>query len=128
GTPLVELYILYRKAEEIARSHGLTVARSLVGPYMTSLEMAGTSITLLRLTDDMIRHWDAPVVTRRCAGAPEAGRGDCAWPTSSTFRSSPPGSAAPPPRSRRSRATSPISMPRSAMAITAPTSPAVSRR
>ncbi len=63
GTPLVELYILYRKAEEIARSHGLTVARSLVGPYMTSLEMAGTSITLLRLTDDMIRHWDAPVVT-----------------------------------------------------------------
>jgi dihydroxyacetone kinase-like protein len=63
GTPLIELYIVYRKARAIAEAHGLAVARSLVGPYVTSLEMAGTSITLLRLSDEMIRLWDAPVVT-----------------------------------------------------------------
>ncbi|HTU52791.1 MAG TPA: dihydroxyacetone kinase subunit DhaK [Acetobacteraceae bacterium] len=63
GTPLVELYIVFRAAHAIARKHGLTVARSLVGNYITSLEMAGTSITLLRLTDAMIAHWDAPVLT-----------------------------------------------------------------
>ncbi len=63
GTPLIELYVLYRRAHEIAVQHGLTVARTLVGSYITSLEMAGTSITLLRMTDAMITHWDAPVVT-----------------------------------------------------------------
>jgi dihydroxyacetone kinase-like protein len=63
GTPLLELYIVYRKAEEIARAHGLSVVRRLVGPYITSLEMAGASITLLKLDDEMIRLWDAPVVT-----------------------------------------------------------------
>jgi phosphoenolpyruvate---glycerone phosphotransferase subunit DhaK len=63
GTPLVELYIIYRKAAEIAKAHGLTIARSLVGPYITSLEMAGISISLLKLDDDMLRFWDAPVVT-----------------------------------------------------------------
>jgi phosphoenolpyruvate---glycerone phosphotransferase subunit DhaK len=63
GTPLIELYVLYRRAHEIAVKHGLTVARTLVGSYITSLEMAGTSITLLRMTDAMITHWDAPVVT-----------------------------------------------------------------
>jgi phosphoenolpyruvate---glycerone phosphotransferase subunit DhaK len=63
GTPLIELYVIFRKADEIARKHGLTVARSLVGSYITSLEMAGTSISLLRLSDEMTKHWDAPVVT-----------------------------------------------------------------
>ena len=63
GTPLVELYIVYRKAYEIATKHGLKVMRNLVGPYITSLEMAGTSITLLKLDDDMIKLWDAPVKT-----------------------------------------------------------------
>ena len=63
GTPLLELYIVYRQAEEIARAHGLKVVRRLVGPYITSLEMAGASITLLKLDDEMIRLWDAPVVT-----------------------------------------------------------------
>jgi dihydroxyacetone kinase-like protein len=63
GTPLIELYIVYRRARAIAEAHGLSVARSLVGPYITSLEMAGTSITLLRLSEEMIRLWDAPVVT-----------------------------------------------------------------
>ncbi|WP_437736621.1 dihydroxyacetone kinase subunit DhaK [Sorangium sp. So ce1335] len=63
GTPLIELYVVYRKAHAIARERGLNVARSLVGPYITSLEMAGVSATLLRLDDEMIRWWDAPVHT-----------------------------------------------------------------
>ena len=63
GTPLIELYIIYRKAHEIASKHGLKVVRNLVGPYITSLEMAGTSITLLKLDDDMKKLWDAPVKT-----------------------------------------------------------------
>lgn len=63
GTPLIELYIIYRKAYEIAEKHGLKVVRNLIGPYITSLEMAGTSITLLKIDDDMIKLWDAPVKT-----------------------------------------------------------------
>ena len=63
GTPLVELYIVYRKAYEIATKHGLKVVRNLVGPFITSLEMAGTSITMLKMDDDMIKLWDAPVKT-----------------------------------------------------------------
>jgi dihydroxyacetone kinase-like protein len=63
GTPLLELYVVYRKAHAIAAEHGLRVARSLVGPYITSLEMAGVSITLLKLDEEMIRCWDAPVRT-----------------------------------------------------------------
>ena len=63
GTPLIELYIAYRKAHEIAVQHGLKVIRSLVGPYITSLEMAGMSITLLKMDPDLIKLWDAPVLT-----------------------------------------------------------------
>jgi len=63
GTPLVELYIAYRKASEIASKHGLKIARNLIGPYITSLEMAGISITALKLDDELIRLWDAPVKT-----------------------------------------------------------------
>lgn len=63
GTPLIELYIVYRKAYEIANKHGLKVVRNLVGPYITSLEMAGTSITMLKMDDDMVKLWDAPVNT-----------------------------------------------------------------
>ena len=48
GTPLIELYIVYRKAVEIAEKHGLKVSRCLVGSYITSLEMAGCSVTALR--------------------------------------------------------------------------------
>jgi len=62
GTPLIELYIAYRKAHQVASQHGLKIVRSLVGPYITSLEMAGLSITLLRLDQDLIRLWDAPVL------------------------------------------------------------------
>jgi phosphoenolpyruvate---glycerone phosphotransferase subunit DhaK len=63
GTPLVELYIVYRKACEIAAKHGLKVVRNLIGPYITSLEMAGTSITLLKMDEDLKKLWDAPVKT-----------------------------------------------------------------
>jgi dihydroxyacetone kinase-like protein len=63
GTPLVELYIVYRKAYEIAQKNGLKVVRNLIGPYITSLEMAGTSITMLKMDEDMIKLWDAPVKT-----------------------------------------------------------------
>jgi phosphoenolpyruvate---glycerone phosphotransferase subunit DhaK len=63
GTPLVELYIAYRKAHEIATKHGLKVVRHLIGPYITSLEMAGTSITMLKMDDQLLKLWDAPVNT-----------------------------------------------------------------
>lgn len=63
GTPLIELYVVYRKAYEIATKHGLKVVRNLIGPYITSLEMAGTSITMLKMDDDLIKLWDAPVKT-----------------------------------------------------------------
>jgi dihydroxyacetone kinase-like protein len=63
GTPLVELYIVYRKAAQIAQQKGLKVVRNLVGSYITSLEMAGTSITLLRMNDQLCKLWDAPVDT-----------------------------------------------------------------
>jgi phosphoenolpyruvate---glycerone phosphotransferase subunit DhaK len=63
GTPLVELYIVYRKAYEIATKHGLKVVRHLIGPYITSLEMAGTSITMLKMDDQLLKLWDAPVNT-----------------------------------------------------------------
>jgi dihydroxyacetone kinase-like protein len=63
GTPLIELYIAYRKAYQIAEKHGLKVVRNLIGPYITSLEMAGMSITLLKMDNDMLKLWDAPVKT-----------------------------------------------------------------
>jgi phosphoenolpyruvate---glycerone phosphotransferase subunit DhaK len=63
GTPLIELYVIYRKAYQIAQDHGLKVVRNLVGPYITSLEMAGASITLLKMDDDLLKLWDAPVNT-----------------------------------------------------------------
>jgi dihydroxyacetone kinase-like protein len=63
GTPALELYVLYRKAWELARQAGLKVTRNLVGSYMTSLEMAGASITLLKLDDTLKKYWDAPVRT-----------------------------------------------------------------
>lgn len=63
GTPPIELYIAYRKAHEIAIKHGLKVVRNLIGPYITSLEMAGVSITFLKMDSDMIKLWDAPVKT-----------------------------------------------------------------
>ena len=63
GTPLIELYIVYRKAVEMLEAKGIKVVRNLIGPYITSLEMAGASITLLKMDDDMVKLWDAPVKT-----------------------------------------------------------------
>jgi dihydroxyacetone kinase-like protein len=63
GTPLIELYVLYRKLAEMLDAKGITIARNLIGPYITSLEMAGASITLLKLDDEMKELWDAPVIT-----------------------------------------------------------------
>jgi dihydroxyacetone kinase-like protein len=63
GTPLMELYLMYHAAAQRCRDRGLEVARSLVGNYTTSLEMAGCSLTLTKLDDEMISLWDAPVHT-----------------------------------------------------------------
>jgi dihydroxyacetone kinase-like protein len=63
GTPLIELYIVYNEVQKILTGRRIKISRNLVGPYITSLEMAGCSITLLRLDDELIRLWDAPVKT-----------------------------------------------------------------
>jgi dihydroxyacetone kinase-like protein len=63
GTPLIELYVVYRQAARIAIRHGLRVTRNLVGTYVSSLEMAGCSITLLRLNEQFAKLWDASVDT-----------------------------------------------------------------
>ncbi|MGO4534113.1 dihydroxyacetone kinase subunit DhaK [Leifsonia sp. 2MCAF36] len=63
GTPLSELYILFRRAAEILDERGITLSRSLVGNYVTSLEMQGASITVLKLDDEFTQLWDAPVHT-----------------------------------------------------------------
>jgi dihydroxyacetone kinase-like protein len=63
GTPLIELYIVYRKAVELLEAKGIKVVRNLIGPYITSLEMAGMSITLLKMDEDLKKLWDAPVKT-----------------------------------------------------------------
>jgi dihydroxyacetone kinase-like protein len=63
GTPLMELYLLYHAAELLLRKEGLAVSRSLVGNYVTSLEMAGASITLCLLDKEIRKHWDSPVHT-----------------------------------------------------------------
>jgi phosphoenolpyruvate---glycerone phosphotransferase subunit DhaK len=63
GTPLIELYLMYNEVNRLLSKAGVPVARSLVGNYITSLDMAGCSVTLLRLDDDLLRLWDAPVQT-----------------------------------------------------------------
>jgi phosphoenolpyruvate---glycerone phosphotransferase subunit DhaK len=63
GTPLIELYLMYGAVDKIMKQAGITVARNLVGNYITSLEMAGCSVTLLRVDQELIRLWDAPVNT-----------------------------------------------------------------
>ncbi|WP_229072861.1 dihydroxyacetone kinase subunit DhaK [Actinoplanes sp. DH11] len=63
GTPLIELYLVYGEVARILGERGVEIARRLVGNYVTSLDMAGLSITLTRVDDEMLRLWDAPVVT-----------------------------------------------------------------
>ncbi|MFL6045343.1 MAG: dihydroxyacetone kinase subunit DhaK [Propionibacteriaceae bacterium] len=63
GTPLIELYLMYGEVAKIIKKAGIIVARNLVGNYITSLEMAGCSVTLLRVDQELIRLWDSPVNT-----------------------------------------------------------------
>src|SRR6266540_3766590 len=63
GTPLAELYVVYRRVARLLDEGGVRIDRSLVGPYITSLEMQGASVTILRLDDELTRLWDAPVRT-----------------------------------------------------------------
>src|SRR5581483_5236082 len=60
GTPLIELYIVYNELHNFLQAQGITIARNLIGSYITSLEMAGCSITLLKLDDQLASLWDAP--------------------------------------------------------------------
>lgn len=63
ATPLMELYLIFNTAEKLLADKGLTVARSLVGNYTTAIDMAGASITVCILDDEIKQHWDSPVHT-----------------------------------------------------------------
>jgi dihydroxyacetone kinase-like protein len=63
GTPLIELYLMYNELNKILKGKGITISRRLVGSYITSLEMAGCSFTLLKMDDELTKLWDAPVHT-----------------------------------------------------------------
>ena len=63
GTPAMELYLVYENAARVIEKHGVKIARSLVGSYVTSLEMAGCSITITLADNEMLKLWDAPVRT-----------------------------------------------------------------
>jgi dihydroxyacetone kinase-like protein len=63
GTPLIELYIVYKELARVCQERSISISRKLVGDYITSLEMAGCSITLLKMDDELTSLWDAPVHT-----------------------------------------------------------------
>jgi dihydroxyacetone kinase-like protein len=63
GTPLLELYLLYGEVAPLLEKAGVQVVRTLVGNYITSLDMAGASLTVLKADDELVRLWDAPVRT-----------------------------------------------------------------
>ena len=63
GSPLIELYLMYGEVATLLEKAGVQVARTLVGNYITSLDMAGASVTVLKADDELIRLWDAPVET-----------------------------------------------------------------
>jgi dihydroxyacetone kinase-like protein len=63
GTPLIELYVVFNDLRKLLDGKGVNIARNLIGPYITSLEMQGCSITLLKLDDELTQLWDAPVNT-----------------------------------------------------------------
>jgi dihydroxyacetone kinase-like protein len=63
GSPLMELYLVYNELHKICNGKGLIIARRLVGNFITSLEMAGCSITLMKADDELLQLWDAPVNT-----------------------------------------------------------------
>lgn len=63
ATPLMELYLIYNAAAKLLEENGISISRSLVGNYVTALDMAGASITLCLLDDEIKQHWDSPVHT-----------------------------------------------------------------
>jgi dihydroxyacetone kinase-like protein len=63
GTPLIELFVMYNEVAKFLGARDIQIERNLIGNYITSLEMQGCSITLLKLDDEMVRYWDAPVDT-----------------------------------------------------------------
>ncbi|MEZ0067371.1 dihydroxyacetone kinase-like protein [Streptacidiphilus sp. MAP12-20] len=63
ATPLSELYILFHEASRLLAERDISIVRSLVGNYVTSLDMAGASFTLCRADDELLELWDAPVNT-----------------------------------------------------------------
>lgn len=63
GTPLIELYLMYGEVAELLEKAGVRIARNLVGNYITSLDMAGCSVTVLPVDDELLTLWDAPVNT-----------------------------------------------------------------
>ncbi|OCL31479.1 dihydroxyacetone kinase subunit DhaK [Tessaracoccus lapidicaptus] len=63
GTPLIELYLMYGEVVALLKEAGVEISRNLVGNYITSLDMAGCSLTLVKADEEMIRLWDAPVKT-----------------------------------------------------------------
>jgi phosphoenolpyruvate---glycerone phosphotransferase subunit DhaK len=63
GTPLLELYVVYNELAKILGGRQIKIARNLIGSYITSLDMAGCSITLVKMDDELITLWDAPVKT-----------------------------------------------------------------
>ena len=63
ATPAMELYLVYEAAAKRLADKGITIARSLVGNYCTSLDMAGCSLTVTRLDDELKGYWDAPLHT-----------------------------------------------------------------
>lgn len=63
GSPLIELYLMYGEVAALLEKAGVAVARSLVGNYITSLDMAGAAVTVLKADDELLRLWDAPVAT-----------------------------------------------------------------
>jgi dihydroxyacetone kinase-like protein len=63
GTPLIELYLVFNEVNRVVKAKGAKIARSLVGNYITALDMTGVSITVVRLTPDLTSLWDAPVET-----------------------------------------------------------------
>ena len=63
GTPLMELYLLFNSAKNILDQNNVVVTRSLVGNFTTSLDMSGGSITVTKLDDKIVQHWDSPVHT-----------------------------------------------------------------
>lgn len=63
GTPLIELYLMYGEVAKILEQSGIMIARNIVGNYITSLDMAGASVTLLKADDELLKLWDAPVNT-----------------------------------------------------------------